>query len=73
MRIAGRLVGARALPLGVMPSVLSGAAPGNVIVFGSGYVTIPRMARTGIVLDLLAALLASAWCALGVRYILPAI
>jgi sodium-dependent dicarboxylate transporter 2/3/5 len=52
---------------------LPAGTPPNAIVFGSGYVTIPRMARTGIVLDVLAALLVTAWCALGVRYILPAI
>lgn len=52
---------------------LPAGTPPNAIVFASGYVTIPRMARTGIVLDLAAALLASAWCALGVRYLLPAL
>ena len=37
--------------------------PGSpAIVFGSGYVTIPRMAKTGVVLDLLAALLVAGWC-----------
>ena len=41
---------------------LPAGTPPNAIVFGSGYVTIPRMARTGAVLDLLAALLAAAWC-----------
>jgi len=52
---------------------LPAGTPPNAIVFGSGYVTIPRMVRTGIVLDLLAALVASAWCTFGVRYLLPAI
>jgi sodium-dependent dicarboxylate transporter 2/3/5 len=41
---------------------LPAGTPPNAIVFGSGYVTIPRMARTGAILDLAAALLASAWC-----------
>ncbi len=41
---------------------LPAGTPPNAIVFGSGYVTIPRMARTGAILDLLAALLAAAWC-----------
>ncbi|HYN21768.1 MAG TPA: DASS family sodium-coupled anion symporter [Thermoanaerobaculia bacterium] len=50
-----------ALPVGTPP---------NAIVFGSGYVSIPRMARTGAVLDLLAALVAAVWCWLIVRWIL---
>jgi sodium-dependent dicarboxylate transporter 2/3/5 len=41
---------------------LPAGTPPNAIVFGSGYVSIPRMARTGVVLDLAAALLAAAWC-----------
>lgn len=41
---------------------LPAGTPPNAIVFGSGYVTIPRMARTGVVLDLLAALVAATWC-----------
>jgi len=41
---------------------LPAGTPPNAIVFGSGYVTIPRMARTGILLDLAAAVLAAAWC-----------
>jgi sodium-dependent dicarboxylate transporter 2/3/5 len=41
---------------------LPAGTPPNAIVFGSGYVTVPGMARTGAVLDLLAALLAAAWC-----------
>ena len=50
-----------ALPVGTPP---------NAIVFGSGYVSIPRMARTGVVLDLLAAVLAAAWCWLIVRIVM---
>ena len=41
---------------------LPAGTPPNAIVFGSGYVTIPRMARTGVLLDLLAAVLVAAWC-----------
>ncbi|HTF91024.1 MAG TPA: SLC13 family permease [Planctomycetota bacterium] len=41
---------------------LPAGTPPNAIVFGSGYVSIPRMARTGVVLDLAAALLAAGWC-----------
>jgi len=40
---------------------LPAGTPPNAIVFGSGYVTIPRMARTGVVLDLLAGVLAAGW------------
>ncbi|HEX5758165.1 MAG TPA: DASS family sodium-coupled anion symporter [Thermoanaerobaculia bacterium] len=50
-----------ALPVGTPP---------NAIVFGSGYVTIPRMARTGALLDLAAAALAAAWCWVIVRAVL---
>jgi sodium-dependent dicarboxylate transporter 2/3/5 len=52
---------------------LPAGTPPNAIVFGSGYVTIPRMARVGVVLDLAAALLAAAWCWLAVPAILPAL
>jgi sodium-dependent dicarboxylate transporter 2/3/5 len=41
---------------------LPAGTPPNAIVFGSGYVTVPVMARTGAVLDVLAALIVSAWC-----------
>ncbi len=50
-----------ALPVGTPP---------NAIVFGSGYVSIPRMARTGVVLDLIAAVLAAVWCWFVVRLVL---
>ena len=50
---------------------LPAGTPPNAIVFGSGYVTIPRMARTGVVLDFLAALLAAVWCWVIVRYVMP--
>jgi sodium-dependent dicarboxylate transporter 2/3/5 len=48
---------------------LPAGTPPNAIVFGSGYVTIPRMARTGVVLDFLAALLAAVWCWVIVRWV----
>ncbi len=46
---------------------LPAGTPPNAIVFGSGYVTIPRMAKTGAVLDLAAAVIVAAWCFLIVR------
>lgn len=49
---------------------LPAGTPPNAIVFGSGYVTIPRMARTGVVLDLAAAVLVAVWCWLVVRWVL---
>jgi sodium-dependent dicarboxylate transporter 2/3/5 len=49
---------------------LPAGTPPNAIVFGSGYVTIPRMAKTGVVLDLAAALLAAGWCWVIVRLVL---
>ncbi len=50
---------------------LPAGTPPNAIVFGSGYVTIPRMAKTGVVLDVLAALLAASWCWFVVDRVLP--
>jgi sodium-dependent dicarboxylate transporter 2/3/5 len=41
---------------------LPAGTPPNAIVFGSGYVKVPVMARTGAVLDVLAGILVSAWC-----------
>jgi sodium-dependent dicarboxylate transporter 2/3/5 len=41
---------------------LPAGTPPNAIVFGSGYLTVARMARTGVVLDVAAAVLAAAWC-----------
>jgi sodium-dependent dicarboxylate transporter 2/3/5 len=49
---------------------LPAGTPPNAIVFGSGYVTIPRMARTGVVLDIAAAVLAAVWCWLIVPLVL---
>jgi sodium-dependent dicarboxylate transporter 2/3/5 len=49
---------------------LPAGTPPNAIVFGSGYLTIPQMARIGVRLDLAAALLAGLWCFLVVRAVL---
>jgi sodium-dependent dicarboxylate transporter 2/3/5 len=49
---------------------LPAGTPPNAIVFGSGYVSIPLMVRTGVRLDLLAALMAAAWCSLAVRWVI---
>lgn len=48
---------------------LPAGTPPNAIVFGSGYVSIPQMARIGVVLDVLAALWAALWCGLMVPLI----
>ena len=49
---------------------LPAGTPPNAIVFGSGYVTIPQMARTGVLLDIIAGLLVALWCYLIVPVIL---
>ena len=49
---------------------LPAGTPPNAIVFGSGYISIPLMVRTGVRLDLLAALLAALWCWLAVPWVL---
>jgi len=49
---------------------LPAGTPPNAIVFGSGYITVPRMAKTGALLDLAAALLAAGLCALLVPRVL---
>ena len=49
---------------------LPAGTPPNAIVFASGYVTVPRMARAGVLLDLAAALFAAALCALLVPLVL---
>jgi sodium-dependent dicarboxylate transporter 2/3/5 len=49
---------------------LPAGTPPNAIVFGSGYVTIPVMARTGVLLDAAAALLTAAWCWFAVPLVL---
>jgi solute carrier family 13 (sodium-dependent dicarboxylate transporter), member 2/3/5 len=41
---------------------LPAGTPPNAIVFGSGYVTIPQMAKTGVVLDIVAAIVAAVLC-----------
>jgi sodium-dependent dicarboxylate transporter 2/3/5 len=51
---------------------LPAGTPPNAIVFGSGYVTIPLMVKTGVRLDLLAALMAAAWCWLAVPWLIGA-
>jgi sodium-dependent dicarboxylate transporter 2/3/5 len=50
--------------------MLPAGTPPNAIVFGSGYLTIPRMARTGFFLDLAAALLVALWGWVGISRIL---
>ena len=49
---------------------LPAGTPPNAIVFGSGYVSVPRMAKAGALLDLVAALLAAGLCALLVPRVL---
>jgi sodium-dependent dicarboxylate transporter 2/3/5 len=50
--------------------MLPAGTPPNAIVFGSGYLTIPRMARTGFILDLTAAILLALWGYYGITAIL---
>jgi sodium-dependent dicarboxylate transporter 2/3/5 len=49
---------------------LPAGTPPNAIVFGSGYVRIPVMARHGAVLDLIAAAVAALWCGWAVPRVL---
>lgn len=49
---------------------LPAGTPPNAIVFGSGYVRIPTMAKIGVQLDLAAALVAALWCWAVVPYVL---
>jgi sodium-dependent dicarboxylate transporter 2/3/5 len=49
---------------------LPAGTPPNAIVFASGYVSVPRMVRTGVPLDIAAALIAAGWCWLIVRHVL---
>ncbi len=49
---------------------LPAGTPPNAIVFGSGYVSIPRMARVGVLLDLVAGCLAAGWCWLVVGWVM---
>lgn len=45
---------------------LPAGTPPNAIVFGSGYVTVGKMAKTGFLLDLIAAILCGLWCSISV-------
>jgi sodium-dependent dicarboxylate transporter 2/3/5 len=48
---------------------LPAGTPPNAIVFGSGYVTIPQMAKTGVILDVISGILSALWCWFIVRLI----
>jgi sodium-dependent dicarboxylate transporter 2/3/5 len=48
---------------------LPAGTPPNAIVFGSGYLTVPRMAATGIALDLAAAVMVALWCSFIVDFV----
>ncbi len=49
---------------------LPAGTPPNAVIFGSGYVTVPRMMRVGVLLDLAAAALAGLWGWLALQHIL---
>lgn len=48
---------------------LPAGTPPNAIVFASGYLSIPRMAKTGVVLDLYAAIVVAFWCFVSVPWL----
>lgn len=48
---------------------LPAGTPPNAIVFGSGYLTVAKMVRTGVALDVIAAVLAAGWCLLAVPWV----
>lgn len=48
---------------------LPAGTPPNAIVFGSGYLTVPRMASTGILLDVAAAIFVAIWCWFAVGFV----
>jgi sodium-dependent dicarboxylate transporter 2/3/5 len=50
---------------------LPAGTPPNAIVFGSGYIRLPTMMRTGLLLDLAAALLVTAYAVLYLRHLFP--
>lgn len=49
---------------------LPAGTPPNAIVFGSGYVTIPQMAKTGVMLDVIAGVISAVWCWFIVRLVM---
>ena len=68
----------RSLPVLTVASIaascdfaLPAGTPPNAIVFGSGYIRLPTMMRTGILLDLAAALLLAGYGYLYLQYLLP--